>query len=493
MNHEIVNKGTEVKKDVYLLQPVYPQFKGMALPQKDGVVVGTEAAIPFIDYIKDKEISENWFFVKGNQGDTTGLTWPEIANGRKDEWRFGVEYKVEELQPDEEICFGPVAVGINTSRTWRHWREFIVGEDAPELKEQPLYALQTADGDVISSVGHTVEYSFRSMLTPYVHGSLRLNSEGVNYDGAAKKEDEVTKIDLQVEHRSPGIKRVNGSFRAPGQIAVLESIQLVKGRTEVLVENSDGNWSVDNGALSFKASPAYFPGIYSLTVNGQEALHNQYPEAGPKAWWNPWGGGIRYYFQNVSPYSMMKENTKVEPVSRIDQNGHTWKGLCLTTEFTKHETMKGTTLKQYALTLPEVPVLACYGEILQNSGRTFKGELLDLEAFFKPGNELTSCFAKVPSEGVVEKYFAGIEEFMLGDTEYVTVGSEDWESKITFIHSASRRLSELYMNQEVFVTASTEEWSASTGETYTTKPTILLIGEEEYSETVNRFKEITFR
>ncbi|WP_409250865.1 GNAT family N-acetyltransferase [Bacillus sp. SCS-153A] len=493
MSHEIVNKGTEVHKDIYLLQPVYPQFKGMALPQKDGALVGTEASIPFIDYIKDKEISENWLFIKGNQGDTTGLSWPETATGRKDDWRFGVEYNVDEIQPQEEICFGPVATAINTFPTWRHWREFIVGEDAPEMKEQPLYALQAKNEDFVTTVGETVEYSFRSMLTPYVHGSLRLSSEGEKYEGAAKKEDEVTHIDLQVEHNSSGVKSIEGSFITPGQKAMLQSIQLVKGSKDVRVEENSGDWSVENGVLSFKASPAYFPGIYSLMVEGKEALHNQYPVAGPKAWWNPWGGGIRYYFQNVSPYSMMKETTTVERVSRIDQNGHTWTGLCLTTEFTEHETMKGTILKQYALTLPEVPVLACYGEVLQNSGRTFKGQLLDLEAFFKPGDELASCFAKVPSEGVVEKYYAGIEEFLLGDTEFVTVGSEEWRNKVNVIHPASRRLSELYMNQEVFVVASTEEWSASSGETYTTKPTILLIGEEDYSKSLKPLKNLRFK
>ncbi|WP_421378474.1 GNAT family N-acetyltransferase [Bacillus salacetis] len=493
MNHEVINKGPEAEKDVFLLQPVYPELKGMALPQKDGVMIGNEASIPFFDYIKDKDINENWLFISGNQGDTTGLSWPAEAVGRKDDWRFGIEYKLDTVKPQEEICIGPIAVGINTSRTWRQWREFTEGAEAPDLKELPLYALQSSGGDFVSSAGETVDYTFRSMLSPYVHGSLRLNSEGETYERYAKKEDEVTNIDLQVEHNSPGVKRIKGSFHTSGQKAEMETIQLVKGREIVNVEENSGNWSVDNGILSFKAAPGYYPGVYSLMINGQEFLHNQYPEAGPKAWWNPWGGGIRYFFQNVSAYSMMKEKTTVKQVTRVDQNGHTWSGLCLMTEFTEHETMKGITLKQYALTLPEVPILACYGEVLQNSGRTFNQELIDLEAFFKPAEALTSCYAKVPSEGVVEYYYAGIEEFVLGDTDYVTVGSEELNGKMTLIHSASRKLSELYMNQEVFVAASTEEWSASSGETYTLRPTILLFGDEELSRSINPLKEIMFR
>ncbi|TYR73974.1 GNAT family N-acetyltransferase [Rossellomorea vietnamensis] len=493
INHEIINKGTESLVDIFLMQPVYPELKNMAIPQKDGVIIGSEAFIPFMDYIKDKEISESWIFVSGNNGDTTGFSWPEGAKGRKDDWRFGIEYAVETLNPQQEVCFGPISIGINTAPTWERWREFIMGEEAPRLKEIPLYALEASGGDFISEEGGTVEYSLRSMLTPYIHGSLKLKSEGDFFERCSQKEDEATKISVQAEHNSPGLKRITGFFHAPGQRASLEAIQFVKGKKEVTVEETNDVWTVDNGMLSFKSSPSYFPGIYSLIVDGKENLHHQFPEAGPKAWWNPWGGGIRYFFQNVSSYSMMKELTRAEPVTRTDQNGHTWTGLCLTTKFKEHEKMKGIILKQYALTLPEVGVLACYAEVHQQTGRTFKGELLDMEAFFKPGDELSACYAEVPSDGVFERYYAGIEEFMLGDSDYVSVGSDDRENAVTLIHSDSRKLSELYMNQEVFVSASTEEWSASSGETFTVKPTILLFGEGKIGKAIKPIKGITFR
>ncbi|WP_456274586.1 GNAT family N-acetyltransferase [Bacillus sp. AK031] len=494
MKHEIINTGNQVKEDIYLLQPVFSQFRGAAIPQKGGVVmVGTEAIVPFMDYISDKDISENWMFISGSNGEKTGLSWPEESVGRKDEWRFGVEYKVNSIQPHEEICLGPIGIGVNTAAKWQNWRDFVLGEDLPDLKEAPLYALESAGGDFVSSAGETVEYSFRSMLTPYVHGSLKLKNEGEIFERFTEKEDGSNRINLQVEHTSPGIKRITGSFSSSGQKADLEALQLVKGKHSVRVSEIDGNWTVDNGVISFSASSAYYPGVYSLKYDGKETLHHQYPEAGPRAWWNPWGGGIRYFFHNVSPYSMLKEETKVEKVSRIDQNGHEWTGLCLTTEIKEHESMKGVTLKQYALTLPEVPVLAFYGEVHQRSGRTFHQELVDLEAFFKPGKELSSSYVTIPSEGVFQRYYAGVEEFMLGDSPYVTVGSDEKDEKITLIHPASKKLSEVYMNQEVFVAASIQEWSASSGETFTIKPTILLIGEEEFTDSIFPLKGITFR
>ncbi|WP_240189942.1 GNAT family N-acetyltransferase [Bacillus sp. P14.5] len=321
IDHEIINKGTESLDGIFLLQPIYPELKEMAIPQKSGVIIGSEAFIPFMDYIKDKEISESWIFVAANKGDTTGLSWPNEAKGRKDDWRFGIEYAVDSIKSQEKVCFGPISIGINTAPTWERWREFVIGEEAPRLKEVPLYALEAAGGDFISEEGETVEYSFRSMLTPYLSGSLKLNSEGELFERYLRKEDEATKISVQTEHNTPGLKRIKGHFHAPGQRADLEAIHLVKGKSEVKVEEVSGVWTVDNGVLSFKASPAYFPGVYSLLADGKETLHHQFPEAGPKAWWNPWGGGMRYFLQNVSPYSMMKEkqglNRLQEPTKMV--------------------------------------------------------------------------------------------------------------------------------------------------------------------------------
>ncbi|WLR47989.1 hypothetical protein LC065_01455 [Halobacillus litoralis] len=68
------------------------------------------------------------------------------------------------------------------------------------------------------------------------------------------------------------------------------------------VSQKEDRWTVDNGILTFTASPSYFPGFYSLSHQGHEFLHHQYPEAGPRSWWNPWGGGLRYVLDGVSPF-----------------------------------------------------------------------------------------------------------------------------------------------------------------------------------------------
>ncbi|MDE5414791.1 GNAT family N-acetyltransferase [Alkalihalobacterium chitinilyticum] len=477
LSHELHNEGEESKESISLLQPFIPKFENMAVPQKEGVMIGNEATIPFTPYISDKDISEPWLFTSATNGETKAIAWPKEAIGRKDDWRFAVEYKLGTIGANEKANFGPVQVGINTVSTWSDWRELVVGEETHSLKELPLYTLAAEGGSMISSVCEKINYSFHSMLTPYVHGSLMLQHNGKLYMKETKPEDAVHHITLQLEHQQPGLQSITGDFRSSSHRSQVKALQLVKGKREVTTVESNGVWTVQNGVIEFKASPTYFPGVYSLTYKGEETLHHQYPEAGPKAWWNPWGGGLRYTFQDVSAYSMLKEKTAVEFVTKVDKYGHQWTGLCLSTAFSEHETMKGVVLRQFALTLPEVPVVALFAEIEQRSGRTFTNEVLDLEAFIKPAEKLTSCYANLPTEGTIHTYYAGVEEFILKDTPFVTMGSDEREDDLIVIHPREKKMAELYMNQEVMLVASETDWSASSGEMVRIQPTILLFGD----------------
>jgi ribosomal protein S18 acetylase RimI-like enzyme len=493
IKHEVVNKGKKDKKQLSLIQPVFTSFEGMAIPQNNGVLIGNESLNPFMEYIDDKAISENWIFIGSAKGDTIGLGWHEDATARKDDWRMALEYDVELLRSHEEISLGPIQVGVNTSNHWSKWRELVLGDEECELKELPLYAFEKEKGDVVSSVNEKVEYSFRSMLTPYVHGTLTVQNESSTLVKKVQKDDCLTQFSVQLGHHSPGIKWIFSEFISKSQLATVDSLQFVQGENDVKIEQKGDIWSVDNGAISFMASADYYPGIYSLKFKGNEALDHQYPTAGPRAWWNPWGGGIAYSFENISAYSMLKEDTTINAVTKMDDYGHDWTGICLTTEFKKHDKMKGITLRQYALTLSEVPVLTVYAEIHQNSGRTMEKELLNMDAFIKHGDTLCSSYVSIPTEGIFNKYYAGSEEFVLRDSPYVTLGSDEHAETLTCVHPKNRKISEAYVNQDALLIASTTEWSGTTGETLKTEPTILFYGEVKDIQGINSLQNIKFR
>ncbi|WP_335871512.1 GNAT family N-acetyltransferase [Bacillus sp. 2205SS5-2] len=493
IKHEVVNNGEGAIPQVALLQPIFTSFKGMAIPQKEGIMIGDEALVPFMEYIRDKDISENWLFATNSNGETTGLAWPEEAVGRKDNWRFAVEYQAPSLSSGENVYFGPISVGINTSTNWSQWRERVVKNPASEMKECSMYALEPVGGDMISSVGEKVEYGFRSLLTPYLHGILTLNSEGNEYSTEADKDDALSNVSLLIEHKTPGVHQISGEFHSLGQKAAVDSLQLVSGEKEIKITETKEWWEVDNGVLSFKASASYYPGIFSLIYNGKETLHHQFPQAGPKSWWNPWGGGIGYLLHKVSPYSMLKETTTINTVKKYDQFGHEWSGLCIETAFTEHEEMKGVVLRQYALTLPEVEVLVVYAEIHQYSGKTWVNEGVDLEAFFKPGENLSSCYASLPTKGDVHTYYAGTEEFVLRDTPSVTIGSDERSEEVHLLHPTKNKTREVYMNQEVLFIGSSVEVSAASGNMYVLKPTVLIYGDMDASIALASLQNLSFK
>ena len=492
IKHELLNTGGAERKNLFLIQPLFTSFEGMAIPQKDGVLVGNESLVPFMEYIDDKAISEHWMYTTHSKGDTIGLAWPENANGRKDDWRMVLEYGMDVIHPYEEICLGPIQVGVNTANHWSKWREMVIGEKCGELKELPLFTFEKTKGDIVSTVNQMVEFTFKSMMNPYLHGTLTVQNEKGTIKKKVQKEEGVTQLKVELEHSTPGVKMISGEFMSKSQLAVVDSLQLIQGNRDVKVERKDDIWSVNNGVISFSASSDYYPGVYSLMCNGNEFLDHLYPVPGPRAWWNPWGGGIGYSFQNVSAYSMLKENTSIQPVTKSDHYDHKWTGVCITTEFKKHEKMKGVLLRQFVLTLPEVPVLVLYAEIDQHSGRTIEKELLDLEAFFKQGDRLTSSYVTLPSEGIFQKYYAGSEEFVLRDSPFVILGSDEHEEKITFIHTTGRKLSEAYLNQDALLVASTSEWSAATGETIKIDPSILLFGEAKGKHNLASLQNLKF-
>ncbi|MBN8235833.1 GNAT family N-acetyltransferase [Halobacillus kuroshimensis] len=491
VHHEIINQGP-AKESVHLQIPVYPMYKQLVIPYRDGVAVNREASIPFTEYLRDKEISEPWLFSKNSCGDTKALAWPEEARGRGDDWRFAIVYETGGLGEQEKRSLGPIKVGFNATADWKDWRSLVKGEDGKHLKEYPLFALEASGQRFISRAGERVPYTFRSLLTPYLHGSLTIRQDGETYREETTVEQKRTKMEIMMEHSSPGIHSIHGRFRSRGQAAALHTCQLVTGDEAVEVTNRNDVWTVNNGGFTFHASASYYPGIYSLVYEGQEMFHHQYPEAGPKSWWNPWGGGLRFALPEVSAYSMMKEDTRISRADRTDSLGHTWSGLLLSTTLQEHESMRGLTLRQYVLTLPGVPILAVFAEIAPPVHRTFYEEKVNLETFLKPGKELDSCYLKLPGSGVFHTYYAGVEEYELENTSAVWIGSDEHEKKMTFLHPQASKEAGSYVNQDVMYLESVQNWCAAEGGIFQTSPAFLYGGGEENTQAHHLFYGLAF-
>ncbi|KUP05769.1 acetyltransferase [Bacillus coahuilensis p1.1.43] len=495
MKHEVINKGEAVLDELSLLQPFHTDLKLISMPLNGEVMTSQELLTPYVDYLNVKDMSENWLFSKSSGGEAKAIAWPKEAVGRKDEWRFGIEYKIKDLQFDEQVCLGPIQIGLNTAANWREWREFILGDEAPILSETSMVSFKPKNKNFVSSMGECVPYTFGTLLTSYVHGKLTVQTGEETFVKQIDKSHGLHEMTVDVNQFKSGVNWIEGTLVSNGQRGSFSSLQLVQSHDEVTSVESESGLTIENGAVSFSASAEYYPTVYSMKYNGKEFFHHVFPTPGPKAWWNPWGGGLRYTIHGVSPYSEVKETTTVRTVVKQDQFGNKWTGLCISTEYAQNEKMKGIVLNQYTLTLPGVPVVISYPEIVSGDGRTFINERIDLELFVKPGEELTSSYVDLPTEGIVSRYYAGVEENSLSDTEFAVFGTEEFSEKLTVIQPEAIKVSEVYITNEINVIANIVDWSAAPNQVVQLNPTILLFGEEDRDVKRIRhiFKGLQFR
>ncbi|ELK48092.1 GNAT family N-acetyltransferase [Halobacillus sp. BAB-2008] len=487
--HELINEGLEAKEAVSLLQPVYPKFEGLVMPVADGALTADDSLVPFVDDLPIKDLSENWLFTSPRTGETTGYAWSDDWKGRKDDWKFSLESYTDVLHPGEACRIGPLQIGIQTDRDWLEWRRYSEGSTGKILPIVPLFDMKA---DSTAMVGGDVVYTLQSRMNSYLDGTFRVERRQEIASRPIDKADQRHEADLSFQTRQAGIYEVKGFYQASGRETEFHKVELVKGAKQVEVSEKDGVWTVQNGVLAYKASSAYFPGIFSLVVDGREFLHHQYPQAEPKSWWNPWGGGLRYSLRGVNPFSILKEETRVTQVKRTDQEGSIWEGICLSTTFQVHKERKGTTLHQYMLTLPEVPVVAAYADIEQDSGRTFTEDELTMESFWKPSDNLDSCYAVIDTNGPPQTFYAGVEEFDLSVSDIARIGSKDTGNSMTMVIPEDASGADIYMNKEVLLLAAKRSWRAADKGRVTTDPSVLMFGEIAAKDR-SSFPKIAFR
>ncbi|WLR54397.1 hypothetical protein LC048_18440 [Mesobacillus subterraneus] len=209
----------------------------------------------------------------------------------------------------------------------------------------------------------------------------------------------------------------------------------------------DGNFIVDNGVITLKSDPGFYPGIYSMKVNGREWLANSYPELTAKSWWNPWAGGMKTVPNGINTFSLLKENSDAEVVELTDSEGNKWTGLAITTEFKEHKQWKDVQYTQYYLTLPGVPVVASFAEVKDPGGKNLADENWITDMFV--GSELTDVQISVSDSQQGHAYQAGSEEIGLLLDEDSYFSSHSCDDKFYMVPNNDAYPTDAYTNKEV--------------------------------------------
>jgi hypothetical protein len=165
-------------------------------------------------------------------------------------------------------------------------------------------------------------------------------------------------------------------------------------RGEVKFSEEGTSLACDNGEIVFKVDPAYGQVCYSLVRDGNEWMHNQYPNHQPYAWWNIYLGGIRVIPSHMNNNAVLKEKITADRVEVRDNFGNLWQGLRTTVTIHEDEELRGGIYESYYVTQPGLPVLAAFYRFVNHTG-IYRKDVPEFDFFLQIDDDMTKARAEL--------------------------------------------------------------------------------------------------
>jgi ribosomal protein S18 acetylase RimI-like enzyme len=444
---EIVNKGETVHPEVAFSQPVYHELEQVYFPLDGEVVHFSENRIMEIGELDTKRITGNWYFTQGHSG-SIGLTWSEGSNAGPESWQFIIEDQFGKLEPGAKAVSGTITLSLGA---FQNVEEFIPYAQQVQVqnKPEPTSELSFKSDHIVIQHDAEPEFTLKTFRNSYLDGTLSVGNE--THDIIADMEKTSHSITVPTTALEP-LSIFEATYSGNGTEARFREM-LLSPSGSVTAGTEDGTFIINNGVITLKADAEFYPGLFSLEVNGQEWLDNSYPELTAKSWWNPWAGGMKTAPNGINTFSLLKETSQAEVVEIADSEGNKWTGLGITTEFKEHKQWKGVRYTQYYLLLPGVPVVASFTEVKDAAGKNLADEVW-ITDLFVGGNKLTDVMISVSDNQQAHAYHAGSEEIPLildGDSHFSMRSCDD---KLYVIPNNDADPTEAYTNKEVLQLAS---------------------------------------
>ncbi|WP_170169137.1 GNAT family N-acetyltransferase [Mesobacillus subterraneus] len=444
---EVENKGGSIFPDVAFSQPVYHDLEQVYFPLDGDVVYFSENRIMEIGELDSKRITGNWYFSEGPSG-KIGLAWSEDSSAGPESWQFIIEDQFGKMEPGDKAASGIITLSLGA---FQHVDEFIeYAQQRPVQKKiDPANELSFKVDELVITPDTDPAVTLKTYRNSYLDGVLTVGNE----THAIAAETEKTAYSTTVPHSAAEpVSILEAAYAGNGTEARFREL-LLSPSGSVSAEMQDGTFVIDNGVVTLKADPGFYPGLYSLIVDGHEWLDHSYPELAAKSWWNPWAGGMKTAPNGINTFSLLNESSHAKVVEVTDREGNKWSGLGITTEFSEHKQWKGVQYTQYYLMLPGVPVVASFTEVNDHAGKNLVDEVWITDLFLG-GNKLTDVQISVNDRQQGYAYHAGSQEIPLlldGDSYFSSNSSKD---KLYFVPNNEALPTEAYTNKEVLQLAS---------------------------------------
>lgn len=476
---EVENSSKETIQQLYLNQSLYHEKSHVYFPlEKDVIEFSEIKAIDFGD-IHSHRLTGNWYFSE-EHGEQIGFCWPAECKANFEGWQFYFEYELGSIRSKECKRLEPCYLSIGAFRTWQEQEAFAnkvsIIPHSQSISEK-TFKLER-DNPVVYTDHVTID--LQTSRTSFINGRMELYLNGKSELSAEiSSEDERTNYQASIPVLdAPPISLVTGSILSDSTTTNVNQLVMVpRGKVDAYTEDIEGvtSYVLDNGIVRIKAAPKFYPGLYSLTYDGNEWFDTSFPKKIAKGWWNPWAGGMKISPAQLNTFSLMKECTTAEFLNIEDEFGNCWSSIALHTLISNHPIWKGFHFTQYFAFLPGVPVLAYFVKIVDSGGKSLLSESLETGLFIT-GDSLKDL--SVISDFNDKKMNVGIEEQSLNLKNVSYISSGVRKEKLYHIEGEENKLFEGYMNKEAFEIILLQEIKE------TIKPGFILFDQREISKSI---------
>ena len=342
VNYELLNKGP--KRTLALAFTFWVSVNNTYVPFNKKLLLIDKNDSAYLGNIANELIDENWMY---NNEFKSGITWDKEENVYIDGWKIksskeGIVLKTNESYSTKDYYISYVHSSVN------EFRKFAGNTVIKD--EMKFIELNLNNGNPFSTTNSEAQVT---------------NHKKVTFEGDFICDDAKSSVN-EILEVSPGLKEFQ--IDLPDQHIKMKR-QLYKLSGDIKQVNDNSNLIVDNGILSFKSNTLYNDSIYSLVFNGHEWLDSNYPEPKSRAWWGFFIGGISFRKHRIENLVLLKEPRTAEFVSLEDNFGNKWQGIKTTVSFTEAEEYKGLVVENYSLTLPGVPLIHSFSNVINNTGK----------------------------------------------------------------------------------------------------------------------------
>ncbi|UKK97291.1 GNAT family N-acetyltransferase [Brevibacillus brevis] len=482
---EIENHSADkLAAELWLNQGFHHSFHRPIVPYQGRYVETPSSYGSDMDYWDAELVSENWLFTQ-DESAPWGMCWPPEYRFDIQGWYVTLETNLGMLAPHEKKSFGPIYFSHGAYADWKEFRAFARKEALPADLILTSHLELSANRQNPFVTSKDLDVQVKEYKQQYLDGELMasLLSESASGQTQSFTEDEEATesgFSFKTPKKPYDLVQVEGRFAT--HVSHLQSAIFPIGQGKVIqeetVEEGQQVYIADNGRLRIKAAPDFAPTLYSLTSNGQEWLDSSFPERKPKSWWNPWTGGIGNYIEELSAFSLVKEERTASFVELIDNRQNAWQGIKVSYHVKKQEKNRGLTCHQYYLLLPGVPVLCHTIEIEQNTGTYFAGKELSTDIFLQPGTEDEAVWLKtVGTNGEELNYMLAQGELDVLEVSDYVLGRANSKDQMHIVTDLDTADLQVYANKEVAVASVIRELNLPNNSTTFTPPVFFLFAD----------------